>query len=117
MAHQLVELDGGQNRTVLVAVDVPEELVQRTSAGNGAIDRIDRSFSEVKQLIVQCCEPLTDAFEQLNQSTNARHAEAEFGISFTLKGSVYLVECSSQASLKVKVMWDFDTNTQSGVAA
>ncbi|WP_370588042.1 CU044_2847 family protein [Trichocoleus sp. FACHB-591] len=36
--------------------------------------------------------------------------DLRFGINFTAKGSVYVVESSGQASLKVKVTWDLQPN-------
>jgi hypothetical protein len=107
MVQQLLELDTEDGGTILVAVDMPEEAVGRVSApGEPPIKKLDQSFDVVRALIVRGCRPLTKAFEQLHQETQATNAEVEFGISFTAKGNVYLMESSGGATLKVKVSWN-----------
>lgn len=109
MAREFLELSTDDESTILVAVSVPEAAVQRTATLSGEpLDRMDKKFGEVKDFIIRSCKPLTEAFQELHQSTNAKNAEVEFGISFTIKGSVYLVESSGGANLKVKVTWDFE---------
>jgi hypothetical protein len=106
MARELLELNTEDGGTILVAVDVPEVAVGRVSApGDPPIKKLDQSFNVVSALIVRGCRPLTKAFGQLHQETQATEAEVEFGISFTAKGNVYLMESSGGATLKVKVSW------------
>lgn len=106
MARKLLELDTGDGGTILVAVDVPEASVGRVSApGELPIEKVDRSFDAVKDLIVRGCRPITKAFQTLQQESQPVSAEVEFGVNFTAKGSVYVVESSGQASLKVKITW------------
>jgi hypothetical protein len=105
MAQQLLELDTEDGGTILVAVDVPEAAVGRVSTpGEPPIKKLDQSFDVVRALIVRGCRPLTKAFQQLHQETQATEAEVEFGISFTAKGNVYLMESSGGATLKVKCL-------------
>ena len=107
MARELLELDTEDGGTILVAVEVPEGAVGRVATpGEPPIKKVDRSFDVVKALIVRGCRPLTKAFQQLHQETQATNAEVEFGVNFTAKGNVYLVESSGGASLKVKVTWN-----------
>lgn len=107
MARKLLELNTEDGGTILVAVDVPETAVRHVSnLGDLPIEKVDKTFDAVKDLIVRGCRPLTEAFQTLCKETQASEAEVEFGVNFTSKGSVYLVECSGQASLKVKVTWE-----------
>ncbi|MEQ9487053.1 CU044_2847 family protein [Coleofasciculus sp. F4-SAH-05] len=109
MAQQLLELDTDDGGTILVAVDVPESAVgQVATPGEPPIKKLDRSFNVIQALIVRGCRPLTKAFQQLHRETQATDAEVEFGINFTAKGNVYLVESSGTATLKVKVSWKMD---------
>lgn len=111
MARKIIELDTETDGTILVAVDVPDSVVGPVSPqGEPPIEKVDRSFDAVKDLILRGCRPLTDAFQTLRRETQATEAEVEFGINFTAKGSVYVVESSGQASLKVKVTWDLKPN-------
>ncbi len=114
MARELLELNTEDGGTILVAVDVPEAAVGRVSApGDPPIKKLDQSFNVVSSLIVRGCRPLTKAFGQLHQETQATSAEVEFGVSFTAKGNVYLVESSGQATLKVKVTWNMASKQNS----
>ena len=106
MACKLIELDTQDGSTILVAVDVPETAVGRVSATDELpIEKVDRSFDAVKDLIVRGCHPLTQAFYILRRESQATEAEVEFGVKFTAKGSIYVVESTGQASLKIKVKW------------
>ncbi|MDJ0697663.1 CU044_2847 family protein [Mastigocoleus sp. MO_188.B34] len=107
MVRELLELKTEDNSTILVAVEVLETNVGRVSApGETPIKKLDQSFSIVKDLIVRASRPLTKAFQQLHEETRATDAEVELGINFTSKGSVYLVEASGKASLKVTLKWN-----------
>ncbi|BAZ10915.1 hypothetical protein NIES4071_27390 [Calothrix sp. NIES-4071] len=107
MARKLIELDAGDGSTILVAVEVPETSVGRVSApGDAPIEKVDKSFSAVKDLIIHGCRPITQAFRALQRESQPVSAEVEFGINFTVKGSVYVVESTGQASLKVKITWN-----------
>lgn len=113
MARELLELNTEDGGTILVAVEVPQEAVGQVSApGETPIKKLDHSFEVVQALIVRGCRPLTKAFAQLHQETQATNAEVEFGVNFTAKGNVYLVESSAQATLKVKVTWNLAPEVQ-----
>jgi len=91
MAQQLLELDTDDGGTILVAVDVPESAVgQVATPGESPIKKLDRSFNVIQALIVRGCRPLTKAFQQLHQETQATDAEVEFGIlpAFLTKGAI-----------------------------
>ncbi|RLC20957.1 MAG: hypothetical protein DRI57_03540 [Deltaproteobacteria bacterium] len=105
MEKQFIELEEG----IIVQVTVPENEVRRVSRSRGGeITKVEKAFDTVKDLIVKGCKPLTETWKLVNQEMKAESAEVEFGISFTGKGSVYLVESSAQASLKVKINWKFE---------
>lgn len=107
MTQKLIELNVGQKGTILVAVDVPEQTISPLAkTGDIVIDKVDEKFDDIKYAIINGCRPLTEAFEALYREGKAKNAEVEFGLSFTGKGNIYVVETSAQASLKVKITWD-----------
>jgi len=115
MAKKLVELDAENGGSILVAVDVPESAVSPVAKpGEILIEKVDQSFEAVKDLIIDSSRPLMQAFHILHKEGNAESAEVEFGINFTLKGNVYLVETSGAASLKVKVTWNLHNQDKEG---
>ncbi|BAZ41645.1 hypothetical protein NIES4101_76120 [Calothrix sp. NIES-4101] len=107
MARKLIELDTGDGKTILVAVEVPDMPIGRVSSpGDIPIEKVDSSFGAVKDLIIRGCRPITQAFQALQKESQPAFAEVEFGVNFTAKGSVYVVESTGQASLKVKITWN-----------
>jgi hypothetical protein len=107
MARKLLELNTEDGGTILVAVDVPDVSVGRVSApGELPIEKVEASFDAVRDLIVHGCRPITKAFRTLQQESQPMSGEVEFGVNFTAKGSVYVVESAAQASLKVKITWN-----------
>ncbi|WP_414543530.1 CU044_2847 family protein [Nostoc sp. CCY0012] len=106
MARKLLELDTADGSTILVAVEIPDVSVGRVSAPSDLpIEKVEASFDAVQDLIVNGCRPITRAFRTLQQESQPVSGEVEFGLNFTAKGSVYVVESSAQASLKVKITW------------
>ncbi|MEH1949564.1 MAG: CU044_2847 family protein [Nostoc sp.] len=106
MARKLLELNTEDGGTILVAVELPETSVGRVSpTGELPIEKVEANFDAVKELIVRGCRPITKAFRTLQQESQPVSGEVEFGVNFTAKGSVYVVESTGQASLKVKITW------------
>jgi Trypsin-co-occurring domain 1 len=109
MARKIIELDAGDGSTIFVAVDVPETSVGRVSViSDAVIEKVDQSFGAVKDLIIRGCRPITEAFRTLQKESQPASAEVEFGVNFTTKGTVYVVESTGQASLKVKITWNLE---------
>lgn len=107
MARKLLELNTEDGGTILVAVEIPEVSVGRVAApGELPMEKVEGSFDAIKDLIVRGCRPITKAFQILQQESQPVSGEVEFGVNFTTKGSVYVVESSGQASLKVKITWN-----------
>jgi hypothetical protein len=107
MVRKLIELDTGDGSSILVAVDTQESAVGRVSpTGELPIEKVDRSFDAVKDVIIRGCRPITQAFKVLQNESQPVNAEVEFGINFTAKGSVYVVESTGQALLRVKITWN-----------
>lgn len=107
MARKLLELNTEDGSTILVAVELPDASVGRVSSPTGdlPIEKVEASFDAVKDLIVRGCRPITTAFRTLQQESQPVSGEVEFGLNFTARGSVYVVESTGQASLKVKITW------------
>lgn len=106
MARKLLELNTEDGGKILVAVELPDASVVRVSpTGELPIEKVEANFDAVKDLIVRGCRPITKAFRTLQQESQPVSGEVEFGVNFTAKGSVYVVESTGQASLKVKITW------------
>lgn len=113
MARKLLKLVTEDGGTILVAVEVPEGTIARTTKpGELPVEKVDQRFDDLKEVILRSCHPLTKAFQVLHQEGQAASAEVEFGLNFTAKGNIYLVESASAAAFRVKVNWNFKTSDE-----
>ncbi|MEO1637078.1 MAG: hypothetical protein AAFS04_18575, partial [Cyanobacteria bacterium J06631_9] len=72
MARKLLEMSAGDGNTILVAVEVPEEVVVDVDRlGDIVIEKVEQNFDAVKDLVVRGCRPLTEAFQTLHKEGNA----------------------------------------------
>ncbi len=65
------------------------------------VEKLDRSFDAVKDLIISGCRPITKAFKTLQQESQPISAEVVFGVNFTAKGSIYIVESQTRRNAAV----------------
>lgn len=107
MARKLLELDTGDGNQILVAVDVPLAAVGKVAnVGEIPVERVEQTFDTIRDLVIRSCRPLNQAFRTLQREGQASEAEVEFGVNFTTKGNIYVVESSGNASFRVKVSWN-----------
>jgi len=108
MSKKLIEMSlPDSSDTILVAVEVlaTSQTGKVSKDGDFLVEKVDTSFSAVRDLITKTCCSLAPGWEEIKSKTGATCAELEFGVSFTGKGSIYLVEASGGANLKVKITW------------
>ena len=84
---------------VLIAAPVPESMVQATGRLEDTIDSLNKSLDNALQVLVG----ISRSFEKVFEDITAESADLELGLQFTAKGSVYVVETTGQASLKIKL--------------
>jgi hypothetical protein len=129
--RKLIEMPYDDKSTVLVAVDIPEDVIQtrpddgitNTSAKSSFAyikSRIDdylkgdtiktaEKFSSISDLIVKYSKPIIRSFQTLREEdAHIKKASAEFSLSFSGKGTVYLVESTVAGAIKVNIEWDLD---------
>lgn len=100
-----------EDGSVLVAVEIPEGTEEEIRKV-GVLDifksiPVDQNFDAITDLIVKYSKPIIKSFEALTSGDiAASKASAEFGLSFTGKGNIYLVETTLQAAIKVNIEWD-----------
>jgi len=110
--RKLIEMQEG---TVLVAVDVPEELLDEDDFKKVSIrewfkkdpEKVDNKFSAISGAIANCSKPIIESIKMMQEEEiPPKKASAEFGLSFTGKGNIYLVESSAEATIKVSFEWE-----------
>jgi Trypsin-co-occurring domain 1 len=98
MATKLLQLSTEEGE-ILIAVPVPDSMVQATGRLEDSIEILNKSLDEALHVLIG----VSRSFENVFKNITAEAADLELGLQFTAKGSVYLVEATGQASLKIKL--------------
>ena len=97
MSTKLIELENG----VFVEVDGSETDVQQISGG--VADKVDSSIDRIKPLLLKICNPIVDAWKELNKEMIIAKAEVEIGLSFEGEGNIYVTKVKAGANYLVKL--------------
>jgi len=109
--RKLIEMQYDDGSKVLVGVDVPADPDEIRQVGvlnffKGKPESVDKNFNALSDMILRYSKPIVASFEQLgSEKVPLQKATAEFGLSFTGTGNIYLVEASAEASIKVSLEW------------
>ena len=99
MAKKLIELENG----LMMEVDIPQSEIEMISGGGDVVERVDKSISTVESILVKSVEPITKAYNALNQDMILEKAEVEIGIGFSAEGNIFIASGKGSANLKVKL--------------
>jgi hypothetical protein len=101
--------------TILVAVDIPEELSDEDEFRKVGVrdwfkkepEKVENKFSAISRVVANCSKPLIESIKIMQkEDIPPKKASAEFGLGFTGKGKIYLVETSAEATIKVSFEWE-----------
>lgn len=110
-----------QDETILVAVDVPNELLEEDEFRKVSIldwfkkdpEKVENKFGAISRVIANCSKPVIESIRIMqNEEIPPKKASAEFGLGFTGKGQIYLVETSAAATIKVSFEWELGDSHQ-----
>ena len=100
MSKKLIELANG----LLMEVDVPQSEIEMISGGSDMVEKVNKSMDTVKEMLIKSIEPITQAYEVLNQDVVLEKAEVEIGIGFSAEGNIFIAKGNASANLKVKLV-------------
>ena len=100
MSKKLIELANG----LLMEVDVPQSEIEMISGGSDMVEKVNKSMDTVKEMLIKSVEPITQAYEVLNQDVVLEKAEVEIGIGFSAEGNIFIAKGNASANLKVKLV-------------
>ena len=98
MAAKLLQFSTEEG-DILIAAPVPDSMVQATGRLEDSIDNLNKSLDQALRVLIG----VSRSFEKVFEEVTAESADLELGLQFTAKGSVYVVETTGQASLKIKL--------------
>jgi len=100
VSKKLIELENG----LLMEVDVPQSEIEMISGGSDMVEKVNKSMDTVKEMLIKSVEPITQAYEALNQDVVLEKAEVEIGIGFSAEGNIFIAKGKGSANLKVKLV-------------
>jgi len=97
---KLVEMKfpDGNTSFFIESSDVKESGVQQASG------HMEKQFDKILQNIRPFSEAIIHNFQQLD--TKPDTASAEFGLSVTAEGNIFVVKASGEASVKITLNWN-----------
>jgi hypothetical protein len=93
--------------TILVESAVSESTGKIEQAG-GINDKVTKKFDELMKVIHPITETIVNSVDHLGKRPQS--LSAEFGLSITAEGNIFVVKASGEASLKVTFNWSYDKN-------
>ena len=97
----LVKLETEQG-TILVESGVSERTGMIEPAG-GITDAVGKKLSDMLEVIQPIAEGILQARDRLTAKPDT--IEAEFGLSVTAEGNIFVVHATADASLKITFTW------------
>ncbi len=94
---KLLEFEGPDGVTISFAAPVTDEEIEAVGRGRDVVERVGRSIGDVLGMVSSLAEGFADAI----RDAPVESAELEFGLQFTGKGSVYVVETETQGAIRV----------------
>lgn len=100
---KIIELDSG-NSTILVESAEVSFVSSRVQARG--ID-LEKNFDRMLERIQPFCESVINNFEKLKRKPIS--ASAEFGLSISGEGNLFVVKASGEATIKVTLNWSLNS--------
>lgn len=97
----ILEFESDHGTILIQSSDEDPSIVTSTSRLDDAVNKLSEKLEEKARVIAQLGETVMAAVS--NTIKTAESIEVEFGIAFTLKGTIYVVESSAAATFKVKL--------------
>jgi len=98
MATKLIRLKNG----LLVEAEVPENRARPISGGFA--DQVDSNIDKVRSVLVAVCQPVLEAWREMNQEISVEQAEVEVGLSFEGEGNLFVTRSKVGANFTVKLV-------------
>jgi Trypsin-co-occurring domain 1 len=102
---KIIELESGKGTILVESAEVVFEGQTR------GID-LENNFDRMLERIQPFCESVINNFEKLKRKPNS--ASAEFGLSVSGEGNLFVVKASGEATIKVTLNWSLNNKDTDG---
>jgi len=100
MAKKLIKLDNG----LMMEVEASQNEIEMIAGGDDVVENVDQSMGAVKEVLLKSIEPITEAYNALNQEVILEKAEVEIGIGFSASGHIFVASGKASANFKIKLV-------------
>jgi hypothetical protein len=103
---KIIELVSGESTILVESAEAGFESSRIQARG---ID-LEKNFDRMLERIQPFCESVINNFEKLKRKPNS--ASAEFGLSISGEGNLFVVKASGEATIKVTLNWNLEQRTK-----
>jgi hypothetical protein len=100
---KIIELVSGESTILIESSEASFESSRIQARG---ID-LEKNFDRMLERIQPFCESVINNFEKLKRKPNS--ASAEFGLSISGEGNLFVVKASGEATIKVTLNWNLNS--------
>jgi len=98
MDTKLIRLEDG---TLVEVYASPNEEVLMSGS---AAEKVKAAMHKILPVLKTVCQPISDAWQELNKDLIVDHAEVEIGLSFEGEGNLYITKAKAGANLTLKLL-------------
>jgi Trypsin-co-occurring domain 1 len=103
---KLIEMETESGKSIFIESSVSEDTGEVVEAGG--IDKIREKLDDLLKVVNPLSETILNSLEHLPKRPDT--VTAEFGLSFTVEGSVFVAKASGGATLNVTLAWSSKEN-------
>lgn len=100
----ILQFPDAKGTIMIQTADVDKSAVVGTSKLDDTVKEISDSLSEKMEVLNTISDAVSEALIKSKRAFS--NVEVEFGLSFTGKGNIYVVQAEAEATIKVKLTFD-----------
>jgi hypothetical protein len=100
----ILEIPDGTSAILIQSADENRSAVVGTSKIDDAIQKVTDSLAKKLEVLTSLSDAVSKALKESKRTFS--NVEIEFGLSFTGKGNIYVVQAEAEATIKVKLVFD-----------
>lgn len=100
----ILQIPATSGSILIQSADEDISLVQGTSKLDEVIQNVSESLSSKLEVLTSVSDAVSHALKESKKTFDK--VEIEFGLSFTAKGNIYVVQAEAEATIKVTLAFD-----------
>ena len=100
---KLLSFETGKNERIDIAIRTPEDAIAAVSVVSDVVEMAQQSLQTVLSVVAALSDSMYSALSRAEHKPSS--AEVSFGLQFTAKGTIYVVESQAMASMNIKLTY------------